>query len=131
VDFRPRGSSADPYPDPALCPGTPVASPGPSPEPQPGQPTRAPPSQPILESVEGQATQVVSHGWHHHNRLRVASAPSLSGLNAHAGWSQNRHAGPAAGASTHPTALAVAACIPSNLGVLTGSPACAAGAWPG
>ena len=68
--------------------------------------------------MEGQATQVVSHGGHHHNRLRVASVPWFSGLNAHAGWSQNRHSGPVpAWASIHPVVLAVAACIPSNLGV--------------
>jgi hypothetical protein len=30
----------------------------------------------------GQATQVVSHGRHHHNRFSVASEPSSSGLNA-------------------------------------------------
>jgi hypothetical protein len=57
--------------------------------------------------------------------------PSLSGLNAHAGWSQNRHSGPPAWASIHPTVLAVAACIPSNLGVLMGSPVGAAVAWRG
>ena len=57
--------------------------------------------------------------------------PSLSGLNAHAGWSQNRHPDPPAWASIHPTVLAVAACIPSNLGVLMGSPVGAAVAWRG
>jgi hypothetical protein len=61
---------------------------------------------------------VVSHGRHHHNRLRVASEPSESGLNDPAGSSQNMHAGPLpAPASIHPVVLAVAACIPSNLGV--------------
>jgi hypothetical protein len=66
----------------------------------------------------GQATQVVSHGRHHHNRLSVASAPWSSGLNARAGSPQNRHSGPpAARASIHLVMLAVAACIPSNLGV--------------
>jgi hypothetical protein len=66
----------------------------------------------------GQATQVVSHGRHHHNRLSVVSAPSFKGLNAPAGPPQNRHADPSpAGPSIHPVVLAVAACIPSNLGV--------------
>jgi len=66
----------------------------------------------------GQATQVVSHGRHHHNRLSVASEPSFSGLNARAGSPQNRHSGPpSARAWIHPVVLAVAACIPSNLGV--------------
>jgi hypothetical protein len=61
----------------------------------------------------GRATQVVSHGRHHHNRSRV-----VSGLNAPAGSPQNRHSGPPpAGPSIHPVELAVAACIPSNLGV--------------
>jgi len=61
---------------------------------------------------------VVSHGRHHHNRLSVVSAPSFKGLNAPAGSPQNRHSGPPhAGPSTHPAALAVAACIPSNLGL--------------
>lgn len=61
----------------------------------------------------GQATQVVSHGWHHHNRLSV-----VNGLNARAGSPQNRHAGPpGALASIHPVVLAVRACIPSNLGL--------------
>jgi hypothetical protein len=62
---------------------------------------------------------VVSHGWHHHNRLSVVSVPSSSGLNARAGSQQNRHAGPAPPRPwIHPVVLAVAACIPSNLGVL-------------
>jgi hypothetical protein len=66
----------------------------------------------------GQVTQVVSHGRHHHNRLSVVSAPRSSGLNASAGSPQNRHSGPPpARASIHPVMLAVAACIPSNLGV--------------
>jgi hypothetical protein len=61
---------------------------------------------------------VVSHGRHHHNRFSVASEPSSSGLNARAGWPQNRHSGPpSARAWIHPVVLAVAACIPSNLGV--------------
>jgi hypothetical protein len=51
----------------------------------------------------GQATQVVSHGRHHHNRFSVASVPSFSGLNARAGSPQNRHSGPpSARASIHP-----------------------------
>jgi hypothetical protein len=33
----------------------------------------------------GQATRVVSHGRHHHNRFSVASVPPFSGLNARAG----------------------------------------------
>jgi hypothetical protein len=66
----------------------------------------------------GQATQVVSHGRHHHNRLSVVSAPSFKGLNAPAGSPQNRHSDPPpAGPSIHPVVLAVVACIPSNLGV--------------
>ena len=66
----------------------------------------------------GQATQVLSHGRHHHNRLSVVSQPSSSGLNATAGSPQNRHSDPPpARASIHPVVLAVAACIPSNLGV--------------
>jgi hypothetical protein len=66
----------------------------------------------------GQATQVVSHGRHHHNRLIVVSQPWSSGLNARAGSPQNRHCGPLpTRASIHPVVLAVAACIPSNLGV--------------
>jgi hypothetical protein len=66
----------------------------------------------------GQATQVVSHGRHHHNRLSVVRVPSFKGLNAPAGSPQNRHSGPPpAGPSIHPAVLAVAACIPSNLGV--------------
>jgi hypothetical protein len=66
----------------------------------------------------GQATQVVSHGRHHHNRLSLVSVPSFKGLNAPAGSPQNRHSGPPpAGPSTHPVVLPVAACIPSNLGL--------------
>jgi len=66
----------------------------------------------------GQATQVVSHGRHHHRRLRVVSEPSDIGLNDRAGSPQNMHSGPPpALASIHPVVLAVAACIPSNLGV--------------
>jgi hypothetical protein len=58
----------------------------------------------------GQATQVVSHGRHHHNRLSVASELWSSGLNARAGSPQNRHSGPpSARASIHPVVLAVAA----------------------
>jgi hypothetical protein len=61
---------------------------------------------------------VVSHGRHHHNRLSVVSVPSFNGLNAPAGSPQNRHSDPPpAGPSIHPVVLAVAACIPSNLGV--------------
>jgi hypothetical protein len=61
---------------------------------------------------------VVSHGRHHHSRLRVASEPSSSGLNDRAGSPQNMHAGPPPEvASIHPVALDVAACIPSNLGL--------------
>jgi len=61
---------------------------------------------------------VVSHGRHHHNRLSVVSAPSFKGLNAPAGSPQNRHSDPPpAGPSIHPVVLAVAACIPSNLGL--------------
>jgi hypothetical protein len=61
---------------------------------------------------------VVSHGRHHHNRLSLVSAPSFNGLNAPAGSPQNRHSDPPpAGPSIHPVVLAVAACIPSNLGV--------------
>jgi hypothetical protein len=68
--------------------------------------------------VPGQATQVVSHGRHHHNRLRVTSEPSSSGLNDPAGSPQNRHSGaPSAPAWIQPVRLDVAACIPSNLGV--------------
>ena len=67
----------------------------------------------------GQATQVVSHGRHHHNRLSVVSEPWSSGLNARAGSPQNRHSGPPpARASIHPVVLAVAACTTSNLGVM-------------
>jgi Metallo-beta-lactamase superfamily len=52
----------------------------------------------------GQATQVVSHGRHHHNRLSVASVPWFLGLNARAGSPQNRHSGPpSARAWIHPT----------------------------
>jgi hypothetical protein len=77
-----------------------------------------PPSQPVPGPRGGQVTQVVSHGRHHHNRLSVVSEPWSSGLNARAGSPQNRHSGPPpARASIHPVALAVAACIPSNLGV--------------
>jgi hypothetical protein len=66
----------------------------------------------------GQATQVVSHGRHHHNRFSVASEPWFSGLNARAGSPQNRHSGPpSTRAWIHPVVLAVAAGIPSNLGV--------------
>jgi hypothetical protein len=66
----------------------------------------------------GQATQVVSHGRHHHNRLSMVSEPSSSGLNARGASPQNRHSGPPACASIHPVVLAVAACIPSSLGLL-------------
>jgi hypothetical protein len=66
-----------------------------------------------------QATQVVSHGRHHHNRLSVVSEPSSSGLNARGASPQNRHSGPPARASIHPVVLAVAACIPSSLGLLS------------
>lgn len=64
-------------------------------------------------AAAGQATQVVSHGRHHHNRSLV-----VSGLNVCAGSPQNRHSGPPpVRPSIHPVVLAVAACIPSNMGV--------------
>jgi len=66
----------------------------------------------------GQSTQVVSHGRHHHSRLTEELQPWPSGLNAPAGSPQNRHWGPwTALVSIHPVVLAVAACIPSSLGV--------------
>ena len=66
----------------------------------------------------GQSTQVVSHGRHHHSRLTEELQPRPSGLNAPAGSPQNRHWGPwTALVSIHPVVLAVAACIPSSLGV--------------
>jgi hypothetical protein len=84
---------------------------------------------------QGQATQVVSHGRHHHNRLSVASEPSSSGLNARGASPQNRHSGPPACASIHPVVLAVAACIPSSLAllftlVLHVGLVCLMGSWP-
>jgi hypothetical protein len=79
---------------------------------------QAPPVSAGRRASRGQATQVLSHGRHHHNRLSVVSQPSSSGLNATAGSPQNRHSDPPpARASIHPVVLAVAACIPSNLGV--------------
>jgi hypothetical protein len=82
------------------------------------QRTRPPRLSPPPGLAAGQVTQVVSHGRHHHNRLSDVSQPWSSGLNARAGSPQNKHSGPPpARASIHPVVLAVAACIPSNLGV--------------
>jgi hypothetical protein len=46
---------------------------------------QAPPVSARRRASRGQATQVLSHGRHHHNRLSVVSQPSSSGLNATAG----------------------------------------------
>ena len=79
----------------------------------------------VQSSAEGrpavgrQATQVVSHGRHHHSFLRLVRVPSLSGLKRRAGSPQKKHSGPpSAAASIHPVVVAVAACIPSNRGVV-------------
>jgi hypothetical protein len=82
------------------------------------QRTRPPRLGPSPGLAAGQVTQVVSHGRHHHNRLSDVSQPWSSGLNARAGSPQNKHSGPPpARTSIHPVVLAVAACIPSSLGV--------------
>ena len=62
---------------------------------------------------------MVSQGRHHHSFLRLVRVPSLSGLKRRAGSPQKKHSGPpSAAASIHPVVVAVAACIPSNRGVL-------------
>ncbi|HET9560445.1 MAG TPA: hypothetical protein VFS70_25160, partial [Actinomycetota bacterium] len=69
--------------------------------------------------LAGQATQVVSQGRHHHSFLRLVNVPSLSGLKRRAGSPQKGHSGPpSAAASIHPVVVAVAACIPSNRGLV-------------
>jgi hypothetical protein len=58
------------------------------------RPAKAPPVSARPRAWAAQATQVVSHGRHHHNRLSVVSQPWSNGLNARAGSPQNRHSGP-------------------------------------
>jgi hypothetical protein len=72
----------------------------------------------LAGDLRGQSTQVVSQGRHHHSRWTWWAQPWSSGLNAPAGLPQNRHLDPRpARFSIHPVMLAVAACIPSSLGV--------------
>jgi hypothetical protein len=69
-------------------------------------------------TLGGHSTQVVSQGRHHHSRWTKWAQPWSSGLNAPAGLPKNRHRDPwLARFSIHPVMLAVAACMPSSLGV--------------
>jgi hypothetical protein len=72
----------------------------------------------LAGASSGHSTQVVSQGRHHHSRWRKWAQPWLSGLNAPARLPQNRHGEPRpARFSIHPVMLAVAACMPSSLGL--------------
>ena len=72
----------------------------------------------MLADPGHQSIQVVSHGLHHHSRLIEELQPRSSGLNTPAGSPQNRHRDPwPTSVSIHPVLLAVAACIPSSLGM--------------
>src|SRR6185503_14235270 len=87
----------------------------------------------LLGRAGGQATQVVSQGLHHHSFLRLLRVPSLSGLKCRAGSPQKKQSGPpCAVASIHPVVLAVAACMPSSLGVVFSilAPSSAVGSGP-